>query len=807
MLSGPLVAVSAVALCAQPVIAKELLAGRGEINWRLGSERSILMSEIWAPLYQGYEGKDVLYADLRLMGDDKDNHEGNLGLGYRQIVDMPYMGAGVAGINGWFDRRLTDRGSDFHQITTGVEWLGEDMDIRLNGYIPLSNSKSYNVPNASAQGPALSGTGIVVDTNGVLLEEPQHGFDIEFGWELGAYSEFVKDHTDSLRVYGGAYSFNGDQSESVTGWRARIAIDLTRNVQIGSRFQRDDVRGSQGFLEATFRFPFGNKKSYRKHGLYARLDETPERDIDIVTADFLVDSGDRVPVINKETGEAQEVLVVDNQAAVGGDGSAENPYRELIDAQNMASEHTIIYVKTGDGMDSFQNAGITLSKTGQQLIGAGSDFVYDNGVFSTANGLSPTSYVIAAATGAPVISNQNADGDGVRVTADDVVVSGITVDGSMRDGIVVEAAGGDMSAQNVVIENVTTQNNRMGIYIHGTNSGAVSAKVEKAATINNTQHGIAVYDDTDAAFDVDLGGGAMGSAGNNILMGNTLEDLAVEYDGRVLSVQNNWWGLASGPDADDPGIGIAPQIYYGAPINDGLVGHWTLDDQWTTATTAYDRSGNEYDGTFAGGLSGNDTAVDGSQEGVSFSGGTDSIYLVASNTLLPGDTSFSMVSVFKTDQLFNTPGNLDYGGRLLSVYASNSGAQSTKISNFLYGDNSDSAGILYSSPFNRLFSTATNFDDEALHSLVSTYDSATNLTQVFFDDGATGAVDASTIRNSGTEPARIGVFSTTGLGAFTGDIYDTRIYNRVLTSDEVAELYRMDVSSGVNVSGFLSASP
>ncbi len=156
-------------------------------------------------------------------------------------------------------------------------------------------------------------------------------------------------------------------------------------------------------------------------------------------------------MVNAATGAVQEVLHVDNTAAGGGDGSAETPFNTLVAAEGASSAQTVIYVHVGDGTSAGQNAGVTLNKDGQQLIGSGTDFVYDSGKFTTANGVSPTSTLIAAAGSAPVITNVNASSDGVTVTADNVAVAGITVDGATRDGIVVEADGGAASAQNVPI--------------------------------------------------------------------------------------------------------------------------------------------------------------------------------------------------------------------------------------------------------------------------------------------------------------------------------------------------------------------
>ena len=81
-------------IAAGPVYG-EPLKGRAETNWRYGHERSILMTEFWAPITQGDD--DVLYTDLRLMGDDQDNREGNLGLGYRHVLDLPILGEGIGG--------------------------------------------------------------------------------------------------------------------------------------------------------------------------------------------------------------------------------------------------------------------------------------------------------------------------------------------------------------------------------------------------------------------------------------------------------------------------------------------------------------------------------------------------------------------------------------------------------------------------------------------------------------------------------------------------------------------------------------
>ncbi len=775
-----------ITLMSSSALAGERLQGRAEVNHRYSQDRAITMTEFWVPFMQ--DEKSVLYGDLRMMGDNQDNREGNLGVGYRKITKFGGF-KGVIGAHGWIDRRITARDSTFYQATIGAEWLSDSVDILVNGYIPLSTKRIIDVPNTNPQGAALVGTGIVVDTDGKVTEEPLGGFDIEFGYQV----PFLKTHTDSFRIYGAGYYFDGDNSENVAGWRARFTADINSDIQIGARFQRDDERGSQGFLEATIRFPFGQKKSYRDRGLYARLDDSPVRDIDIVTGENVIDSGLRVAVINQTTGTAQEVLHVDNTASGGGDGSAESPFNTLAGAQSAASAQTIIYVNRGDGTNTGQNAGIALNQTGQQLIGSGSNFIYDSGRFSTANGESPKETLIKAAGAAPVISN--AAGDGITVTANDVTVSGITIDGASGDGIVVTANGGAASAQNVTIDNITAQNNRFGVYVYGANGGSVSAKVQNSVTTSNDQHGIAIYDDTSGTFDADLGGGAMGSVGNNVLAGNTLEDLAVDMDGAALSAKNNWWGQASGADTDTPDIGIAPQIYYGAPINDGLVGNWTFDNEWTTNTTAYDRSGQSNDGTLQGGLSLADSVAGQNGEALNFDGVNDFVAIGASNLYIPAiGSSITILSVFSPTSI--AAGILD--DRLVNIRRS--AGSSTLIlaagdaNNITYFTQTTGAEILNDSiiSLGSFYSSALSYDGSNITGYANSV-ADLNMQAALLDAG-------------NSSQALIGSF--TGLSSyFNGAIDDTRIYNRALGATEISEIYRMDTSSTVDTSSFLTAAP
>ncbi|MBK9586813.1 MAG: DUF1565 domain-containing protein [Alphaproteobacteria bacterium] len=785
--------------------AQQPLAARMESNWKLGSERSLLMNEFWIPVAQNVEDGSVVYADLRMMADDQENREFNIGIGYRKMIQETLIGKGIAGTHIWLDRRYTERGSAFNQVTAGAEWFAEDWELKLNVYLPLNDSKTYTQANPDGSGGSFAGTQIVVRTDQTVVEESLKGIDFELGYKL------PEDFTDSTRIYGGLYHFAGDESEDVSGWRARITSDITSDIQLGARFQSDDERGSQGFLEAVIRLPFGHKKSYRKVGLRARLDESPERDVDIVTNEAVTDDGTNKPLLSTATGTIQTVYHVDNTAAGGGDGSAETPFNTLAAAQAIAGTNDLIYVHRGDGTSTGQNAGITIDDDGQMLIGEGSAISFAGGMFTLGAGSGSAADLIIPAGTAPVISNTNPNGDGVTVTADNVYLTGFTVDGASRDGIVVE--GDAASAQNVTISNVTATNNRMGIYIHGTNGGDVSAMVEQSVTTGNSQHGIAVYDDTAGTFEVDLGGGSLGSAGLNVLAGNTLEDLAVEYDGRALSAQNNWWGQAGGPDLDDPSDGFRPQIYYGVPLGGSPAAHITLDGAWTNGTTAYDTSNAGNDGTMLGGLSLADQTVGPQRDALNFDGANDAIeiadfdesdtgnHLTVSYWINPDSLSPTDTHIGKWD-INDVAANNSWG-----IRATN--ADGTEMFVFI-ADTVDSG--------NNYFTTSdANLTTGTWTQITMVYDGsgATNADRLkVYKDGVqlngafTGTI-ASSLHDTAV-PVSIGrklINTLPFADYFDGKMDDIRILNRSLSAAEIQELYRMDTSSTTNVSGSLTASP
>ncbi|MDP2205829.1 MAG: LamG-like jellyroll fold domain-containing protein [Alphaproteobacteria bacterium] len=814
-------------LCAPVMAAAETpkqkqFKPRLEANWRHGTERSILMTEAWVPLAQ--DSDRVFYGDVRLMGDDGDNREWNFGAGYRQMSDS---GDAVLGVHGWLDRRRSSRGSVFYQTTAGFEYLTEGLDIRLNAYVPANQKERYAIAAASTT-PYLADTGIYYDTGGLLVEKPLHGFDIEFALPI----EALRGPMESFRVAAGGFAFKGSDVEGLQGIRLRAIAEVTQDVQLGARFETDNQRGAQGFVEATLRFPFGSKSSAKTLGLKSRMDESPERDIDVITAARVAVApiiGN--PVLSAFDSMNQRVFHVDNTAGAGGDGGRETPFNTLTAAGVAADrEGDIIYVHAGTGDSAGMQEGIVLAQSNQALIGSGTNFIYDAGRFTTSDGANFSGQMLLESTSAPVITNLNANGDGIYVTGSDVTVAGLTVDGAARHGLYAYAAGGaDLGTLNLRslslvnngsdglrieaaglnsyidanVNNLRIDDNRNGLRFYARQDGALAGAVTASRMTGNTQHGVILYDDSTAgSVDIDLGGGGRSDGGNS-LYGNGLEDVAVDLDGATLMARGNWWGQAGGLYQSTPSGGLTPQIYYGAPLHDGLLLHWTFDSEWTSNTLAYDRSGNGYNGTLTGGLDLADMTSGLHREALNFNGTSEYVR----TTALPGTyTQYTVLASVAPDR--TTGGTADqnlYGftvwsdGRPMGAPAPYPGWVTVR--------NGEVVARTYNTS-NVGTATVGAAIGNAEWSQTAVSSIKGGQSNIYVD----GAL-MSSFANPGNSADWIGGnFYVGELRAgrglyYDGLIDDVRIYTRILSVAEVAEISRMNTSSIVDRGDFLTTAP
>jgi len=262
---------------AAPALAQDAKWGPHiDVEGKLGTERHLGETDAFIPLAQ--DGVSLLFANIRARMDDNDSVEGNYGLGVRHMLESGWNIGGY----GYFDRRRTEYGNHFNQVTLGVEALSLDWDARANYYAPVGRRRHQ----ADALNTAsVSGTTVIFRGG---EERSQGGFDAELGWRVPVFD--VNDGK-ALRIYGGGYRFSGNGVEDITGPRARVEMTFDSlplwegsRFSVGAEWQHDDVRDSQGFLTARLRIPlqFYGKPASQLTPLERRMADPIVRDIDIV---------------------------------------------------------------------------------------------------------------------------------------------------------------------------------------------------------------------------------------------------------------------------------------------------------------------------------------------------------------------------------------------------------------------------------------------------------------------------------------------------------------------------------------------
>jgi hypothetical protein len=207
--------------------------------------------------------------------------EGNAQFGVRKMIPSGWN----LGAWGSIDVRETRDDNDFWQVAGGLEALSVKWDLRLNGYLPVTDPKTS---------PSLAE--VKLRGNSIFMiggeEVPLYGVNGEIGYLLLGSPETKQGTRYEFRVYGGGFSFDhSDAIDEVAGPSARLELRLDNLIPDwgGSRltfdagYSHDDVRGDLWEVGGRIRIPLGGLKTYALLSPQARrMQERIERDDDIV---------------------------------------------------------------------------------------------------------------------------------------------------------------------------------------------------------------------------------------------------------------------------------------------------------------------------------------------------------------------------------------------------------------------------------------------------------------------------------------------------------------------------------------------
>ncbi len=195
-----------------------------------------------------------LFTDFRGHLFENSRWAANAGLGVRRKGAVRNL---IAGANLYYDYRETKHKS-FNQIAGGLELLGSLWDFRLNGYLPIDASHSFDRDEGHKRHVVALGGGNI---------------------EIERMLWWSRNLDISAAISG--YYLHGSDSKNAGGGVFRIAAHATPYMIFRGQISYDNLFHLRGSGEIALTYPFGGKKNSNKpkHGIIVeeQMRRSPER--------------------------------------------------------------------------------------------------------------------------------------------------------------------------------------------------------------------------------------------------------------------------------------------------------------------------------------------------------------------------------------------------------------------------------------------------------------------------------------------------------------------------------------------------
>lgn len=360
----------------------------------------------------------MLFLDARGTVTYSGGGASNIGAGIRRYNAFRDR---VFGINAYWDHDNGNRRS-YNAVGVGIESLGRWVDFRANAHFNFGTdrniiSRTHDVDSFQfGAGP----TGVLV--NRVELQESAFsGLNVEVGTPtplLGRYG---------FETHVGAYYFQADDNEDVTGISVRNEMQISDDIRAGISVTNDDVFDTQVFATLSITIPDGRPQTwFRPKKVRDKMLSRVERRNRIMTNRRIKTTVvDGTPLLSRDGAPVSRFLVVDPQSPTNGVGTSDDPLNTFVGFSNTGSA-TIFQINDGD-----LEGPLTLN---------------DNDVVVTADYLNTVGLTLSSTVGDVVVPSpddmagltiwrNSAGGTILTIAGDNTQVSGVVFDGSVNVGV------------------------------------------------------------------------------------------------------------------------------------------------------------------------------------------------------------------------------------------------------------------------------------------------------------------------------------------------------------------------------------
>lgn len=479
----------------------------------------------------------------------------NAGVGFRKLSDLGF-GSDSRRINGlsfWTDGQSTSADNFFTQLGVAAESLGDSYDLRFQGNFPLDQVKDGDLMEVTGSDVVFAGDALLGSLQQFARDTALTVLDLEGAKRIADLEAWA---------FLGGYHLTSDGIDA-TGYRAGVRGYAVPDLSVSLQVTDDDIYHTNVMVGLTWFVGRTHRGNQPCGTLLDRFREPVLRNDFIATTQQLIDNP--IDPLTDAVSNEQFVFVhVDSDAPAGGDGTIENPYQTLAEAEAGSGEDDIIFVHSGSTL-----AGNFDTEDGQRVLGEGLDpngnFI-DHTVNSAEQGLvslpesSAGSQGITAPTitgvgtvfyladhtgneinnfvingGSTAVSANQADspqlanldinnptGDGISFTdvvGSSLIENSVTIDGAGGKGILVDGGSGvlganamitdstgnaieirDRSGGSVTVGEINQAAGGDGIFVHDNSGGTITFSSLAEVTTSGVMSAVELENNTGATI-------------------------------------------------------------------------------------------------------------------------------------------------------------------------------------------------------------------------------------------------------------------------------------------------------------------